>query len=88
MKNSFDRLYEEAAYRRRMMAVTMHDRLQRPEHVYVFEDFLKYVMAKPGVAFMKKIDIANFALNDPNTIREDIQNVYPNVPNFVPGATS
>lgn len=88
LKRSFDRLYEEAAYRRRMLAVTMHDRLQRPEHVGVFEEFLKYVMTKPGVEFMKKIDIANFALNDPNTIREDIQNVYPNVPNFVPGATS
>ncbi|AFY61240.1 polysaccharide deacetylase family protein [Synechococcus sp. PCC 6312] len=82
LKNSFDRLYEESAYRRRMMAVTMHDRLQRPEHVQTFNEFLEYIIKKPGVTFMKKIDIANFANSDPNTIRENIADVYPNVPNF------
>lgn len=84
LKHSFDSLYEEASYRQRMMAVTMHDRLQRPEHVDVFNDFLAYVIKKPGVAFMKKIDIANYALTNKNTIREDIKDVYPNVPNFNP----
>lgn len=84
---SFDRLYEEAAYRRRMMAVTMHDRLQRPERIDVFQNFLDYVIKKPGVTFMKKIDIAKFAINDKRTIHEDIQNVYPNLPNFVKKTT-
>jgi len=83
LKRSFDALYEESAYRRRMMAITAHDRLQRPEHINAFKEFLQYVNNKPGVTFMKKIDIANIANSDKNTIREDIQNVYPNVPNFV-----
>lgn len=80
MKRSFNRLYKESAARRRMMAITMHDRLLRPEHVETIEEFLHYTLSKTGVAYMKKIDIANYILAAPNAIREPIGIVYPTIP--------
>ena len=80
MKRSFDRLYQEAGSRRRMLAITMHDRLLRPEHVETMEEFLRYTLKKRGVSYMKKIDIANFILSEPTAIREPIGAVYPVIP--------
>ena len=80
MKRSFDRLYKEAASRRRMLAITMHDRLLRPEHVETIEEMLRYTLKKPGVTYMKKIDIANFILAAPDAIREPIGAIYPTIP--------
>ena len=80
MKRSFDRLYKESAGRRRMLAITMHDRLLRPEHVETMEEFLRYTLKKPGVSYMKKVDIADYILNSPNAIREPIGVVYLTIP--------
>ena len=80
LKRSFDRLYKESGNRRRMFAVTMHDRLLRPEHVETMEEFLRYALKKSGVSFMKKIDIANYITSAPNAIREPIGAVYPVIP--------
>ena len=85
MKRSFDRLYKEAATRRRMMAITMHDRLVRPEHAETMEELLLYIIRKPGVRFMKKIDIADYILKAPNAIREPIGKVYPTIPGLYQG---
>lgn len=80
MKRSFDRLYKESAGRRRMLAITMHDRLLRPEHVETMEELLRYTLKKPGVSYMKKVDIADYILKSPNAIREPIGVVYPTIP--------
>jgi peptidoglycan/xylan/chitin deacetylase (PgdA/CDA1 family) len=80
LKRAFDQLYDEAAVRKRMMAVTMHDRLQRPEHVNAMSEFIKYTQTKPGVAYMKKIDIAKITRADKSSIREKIGDVYPVIP--------
>src|SRR6202140_49896 len=73
LKREFDVLYEEGAHRRRMMSVSAHDRIAgRPARMRVLEDFIEYAQSHSGVAFMRKVDIANYAITSPRTIREDI----------------
>jgi hypothetical protein len=38
----------------------------------VLEDFIQYAQSHSGVAFMRKVDIANYAITSPRTIREGI----------------
>jgi peptidoglycan/xylan/chitin deacetylase (PgdA/CDA1 family) len=72
LKNEFDALYEEAGHRRRMMSISTHDRIAgRPARTKVLEEFIAYAQAHPGVVFMRKDDIARFALESPLTPRED-----------------
>jgi peptidoglycan/xylan/chitin deacetylase (PgdA/CDA1 family) len=72
-KREFDVLYEEGEHRRRMMSVSAHDRIAgRPARMRVVEDFIQYAQSHPDVSFMRKVDIANYAITSPRTIREDI----------------
>ncbi|MYM87633.1 polysaccharide deacetylase family protein [Rugamonas sp. FT82W] len=71
IKGEFDQLYEEAGTRRRMMSISAHDRISgTPQMVRIWDEFLTYARSKPGVAFMRKDDIARFALASPLTVRE------------------
>jgi peptidoglycan/xylan/chitin deacetylase (PgdA/CDA1 family) len=71
IKMEFDRLFEEAGNRRRMMPVSAHDRISgTPQMVQAWDAFLRYAKSKPGVAFMRKDDIARYALQSPLTLRE------------------
>jgi hypothetical protein len=36
------------------------------------EDFIKDAQSHPGVSFMRKVDIANYAITSPRTVREGI----------------
>src|SRR6202166_4349912 len=73
LKREFDVLYEEGEHRRRMMSVSAHDRIAgRPSRMRVLEDFILYAQSHPGVSFMRKVDIANYAITSPRTVREDI----------------
>jgi peptidoglycan/xylan/chitin deacetylase (PgdA/CDA1 family) len=73
LKREFDMLYMESAKRRRMMSVSAHDRIAgRPSRTRVLEEFIEYAQNHPGVAFMRKDEIARFALNSPLTVREGI----------------
>jgi peptidoglycan/xylan/chitin deacetylase (PgdA/CDA1 family) len=73
LKREFDVLYEEGARRRRMMSVSTHDRIAgRPARMRVLEDFIQFAQSHPGVTFMRKVDIANYAITSPRTVREDI----------------
>jgi peptidoglycan/xylan/chitin deacetylase (PgdA/CDA1 family) len=73
LKREFDVLYEEGAHRRRMMSVSAHDRIAgRPARMRVLEDFIRYAQSHPGVSFMRKVDIANYAITSPRTLREDV----------------
>jgi len=38
--------------------------------VRAWDEFLKYAKARPGVAFLRKDDIARHALQSPLTLRE------------------
>lgn len=71
IKRDFDELYREAGTRRRMMSISAHDRISgSPQMVNVWDEFIRYVKARPGVAFMRKDEIASFALKSPQTLRE------------------
>lgn len=71
IKRDFDELYREAGTRRRMMSISAHDRISgSPQMVSVWDEFIRYANRKPGVAFMRKDEIATFALQSPLTLRE------------------
>ncbi|NOK48140.1 polysaccharide deacetylase family protein [Burkholderia thailandensis] len=71
IKLDFDQLYDEAATRRRMMSISAHDRISgTPQMVRAWDAFLRYAKSHPGVAFMRKDDIARHALHSPLTLRE------------------
>src|SRR5258706_8319045 len=71
IKLDFDQLYAEAATRRRMMSVSAHDRISgTPQMVRAWDEFLRYAKSQPGVAFMRKDEIARFALSSRLTLRE------------------
>jgi peptidoglycan/xylan/chitin deacetylase (PgdA/CDA1 family) len=73
LKREFDMLYTESAKRRRLMSVSAHDRIAgRPSRTQVLEEFIEYSQNHPGVVFMRKDEIAKFALNSTETIREGI----------------
>ena len=40
--------------------------------ITVLEDFIQYAQSHTDVTFMRKVDIANYAITSPRTVREDI----------------
>lgn len=65
LKDEFDQLYEEGAHRRRLMVVSLHDRISgHANRVRVLDRFLSYAKSKPGVWFARKDEIAAHALKD------------------------
>jgi peptidoglycan/xylan/chitin deacetylase (PgdA/CDA1 family) len=73
LKAEFDALYAEASHRRRMMSVSAHDRIAgRPSRARVLEEFIAYAQSHPGVAFMRKDEIARFALSEPGVVHERV----------------
>ncbi|VTU34301.1 putative urate catabolism protein [Variovorax sp. PBS-H4] len=72
LKDEFDQLYEEAAKRRRMMSVSTHDRVAgRPFRVRSLGRFLEYALGHEGVVAMRKDQIAEIALADTATLRDE-----------------
>lgn len=64
LKDEFDQLYAEAGVRRRMMSISTHDRIGgTPARVKVLGDFLAYAKKHPGVVFVRKDQIAKWALS-------------------------
>jgi hypothetical protein len=71
IKMDFDQLYEEAGHRRRMMSVSAHDRISgSPQMVRAWDEFLRYAKGRPGVAFLRKDEIARYALESRLTLQE------------------
>jgi peptidoglycan/xylan/chitin deacetylase (PgdA/CDA1 family) len=63
LKDEFDQLYDEGARRRRMMVVSLHDRISgHANRVRVLDRFLAYAKSRPGVWFARKDEIAAYAL--------------------------
>ena len=55
------------------MSVSAHDRIAgRPSRALVLEEFIEYAQSHTGVVFMRKDDIAKFAISSPITIREGV----------------
>lgn len=64
LKDEFDQLYEEGAHKRRMMVISLHDRISgHANRVRVLDRFLKYAKSKPGVWFARKDELAAYALS-------------------------
>ena len=62
----------EAATRRRMMSISTHDRISgTPARVRALGAFIDYAQQHAGVHFMRKDDIARWALNQTDTPQED-----------------
>ena len=63
LRDEFDQLYEEGAQRRRMMVISLHDRISgHANRVRSLDRFLTYARSKPGVWFARKDEIARWAL--------------------------
>ncbi|MGY0408345.1 MAG: polysaccharide deacetylase family protein [Polaribacter sp.] len=68
LKAEFDQLYQEGATKRRMMSISMHDRIGgAPSIVHVVDEFIQYAKKHKGVVFMRKDKIAEMIKDDPNT---------------------
>lgn len=68
LKAEFDQLYSEGASQRRMMSVSLHDRIGgAPSIVHVVDQFIEYAKQHEGVVFMRKDEIAELIKDDPNT---------------------
>jgi peptidoglycan/xylan/chitin deacetylase (PgdA/CDA1 family) len=64
LKDEFDQLYEEGVQRRRMMVVSLHDRISgHANRVRALDRFLTYAKSKSGVWFARKDEIAAWALS-------------------------
>jgi len=64
LRDEFDQLYEEGAHRRRMMVVSLHDRISgHAGRVRVIDRFLTYAKSKPDVWFARKDEIARWTLS-------------------------
>src|SRR5260370_31308872 len=73
LMREFDVLYEEGAHRRRLRSLSAHDRIAgRPPPMRVLEHFIQYAQSRSCAAFMRKVDIANYAITSPGIVREGI----------------
>ena len=62
LKDEFDQLYGEGVRRRRMMVISLHDRISgHAGRVRVLDRFLEYARSKQSVWFARKDEIARFA---------------------------
>jgi peptidoglycan/xylan/chitin deacetylase (PgdA/CDA1 family) len=63
LKDEFDQLYEEGNSRRRMMVISLHDRISgHAGRVRALDRFLTYAKSKGDVWFARKDEIARWAL--------------------------
>jgi peptidoglycan/xylan/chitin deacetylase (PgdA/CDA1 family) len=63
LRDEFDQLYEEGAHRRRMMVVSLHDRISgHAGRVRALDRFLTYAESKGDVWFARKDEIARYVL--------------------------
>jgi hypothetical protein len=65
LKEEFDQLYDEGAKRRRMMVVSLHDRIgTRPASIRMFDRVFDHMRRKENVWFARKDEVARWALTD------------------------
>jgi len=67
LKDEFDQLYEESEKTRRMMTISLHDRISGHAcRARVLDRFFTYVKKHEGVWFARKDEIAKWALTTPD----------------------
>ena len=66
LRDEFEQLYEEGAERRRMMSISLHDRISgHPSRVRVLDRFLGWAVRHRDVWFARRDEIADWALTTP-----------------------
>jgi peptidoglycan/xylan/chitin deacetylase (PgdA/CDA1 family) len=71
VRDEFGLLYAEAEKRRRMLSISVHDRIGgQPARVAALERFIDFAQKQPGVVFMRKIEIIRWAAEQDDTPRE------------------
>jgi peptidoglycan/xylan/chitin deacetylase (PgdA/CDA1 family) len=87
LRDEFDQLYEEGAHRRRMMVISLHDRISgHAGRVRALDRFLTYAKGKEDVWFARKDEITRWAL-DHRADTPVIERGSPNVTGL-PGPTA
>jgi peptidoglycan/xylan/chitin deacetylase (PgdA/CDA1 family) len=77
LKMEFDLLYAEGDTKRRMMSISLHDRIGgQPAIINAIEQFIQYTKTKTGVVYMRKDEIARMVQNDPNTPIDNSEEKY------------
>ncbi len=77
LRAEFEQLYTEAADQRRMMSISLHDRIGgTPAVVSVLDQFLTFAKQQPGVIFLRKDEIAKLVKSDPKTPRDDAEAAF------------
>lgn len=77
LKLEFDRLYAEGGRARRMMSVSLHDRIGgSPAMVQAVDQFIRYARTHAGVAFKRKDDIAGIVLNEADPLVDDTEAIF------------
>lgn len=77
LKTEFDQLYAESSSKRRMMSVSLHDRIGgSPAMVKVVDEFIQYAKRHKGIVFMRKDDIAKLVVDDPDTLVDNSELKY------------
>jgi hypothetical protein len=62
-RQGLDYLWEEGETHPKMMSIGLHARLMgQPARTAALRDFIEYALQKPGVKFMRRIDIARWWL--------------------------
>src|SRR5258705_13577455 len=65
LRDELDQLYEEGAQRRRMMVISLHDRISgHANRVRALDRFMAYARSKPNVWFARKDQIARWVLTN------------------------
>ena len=63
LKSEFDQLYSEGPRRRRMMTVSLHDRIgTRPASITMYDRVFDYMRSRDGMWFARKDEIAHWAM--------------------------
>lgn len=77
LKLEFDRLYLEAKSSRRMMSVSLHDRIGgSPAMVQAVDQFIRYAKAHAAVQFMRKDEIAKVVLEEPHPLIDTTEALF------------
>jgi hypothetical protein len=67
LRDEFDQLYDEGAARRRMMSISLHDRISgHASRVQVLDRFLGWAHQRPEVWWARRDQIADWALATPD----------------------
>jgi peptidoglycan/xylan/chitin deacetylase (PgdA/CDA1 family) len=77
LKHEFDQLYTEGKRRRRMMSISMHDRIGgTPAYVQALDRFINYAKSHENVSFKRKDEIARMVLAEDHPLIDDSEQEY------------